>query len=135
MLLGVVGCCWLGVVDLSVGVVVSVVLADADEFGEVGRRHRLLHLRRQEVAEALAGEPVDVVDRVALPRQTVDTDPRSRRHVHLKFAIAQLAMSVRHKSGGNWDTNWCWTALKLLYNCSGLLELYISMFRNAFQLN
>ena len=53
---------------LCVGVVVVVVLTDAHQFGHVGRHHRLLHLRREEVAEALAGEPVDVVDRVPLPR-------------------------------------------------------------------
>ena len=69
-------------IDLSVGVVVAVVVADADELGDVGRS-RLGHLRGKEVAESFAGESVNVVDGIIIPVLAVDKDPRSRRHIHL----------------------------------------------------
>lgn len=58
--------------DLRVRVVVLVVVAHPHQLGDEGRRRRVLHLHRHEVREALAGEAVHVVDRVALARQRVE---------------------------------------------------------------
>ena len=61
--------------DLGVGVVVAVVVAYPDQLGVERARGCLFHLRGQEVGEPLGGEPVDVVDGVALAGQGVDEHP------------------------------------------------------------
>ena len=64
--------------DLGVAVVVAVVVADPHQLAVVGRGRGVAHLRGQEVGESLAGEPVHVVDGVALPGQRVDEHPGAR---------------------------------------------------------
>ena len=77
---------------LRVRVIVSIVLADADQFGDVGRIvGRFPHLRREEVGETLGRETVNVVDGVTIATQRVDRNPSPRRHFHfgdLKHFVA-----------------------------------------------
>ena len=68
---------------LCVAVVVLVIVADPDDLAVVGGGGGPLHLGREEVGEALAGEAVDVVDRVPLARQRVHEHASSRRDCSL----------------------------------------------------
>ena len=58
-------------------------MADPDDLAVVGGGGGPLHLGREEVGEALAGEAVDVVDRVPLTRQRVHEHASSRRDCSL----------------------------------------------------
>ena len=57
-----------------------VVVTHPDNLAHVGRVGGLLHLRRQEVRESLAGEPVDVVDWIRLYGQGVHVHPSTSRY-------------------------------------------------------
>ena len=50
--------------NLGVGVVVTIVMAHAYQFGVVRRRGGLLHLGSEEIGEPLRGKSVNVVNRV-----------------------------------------------------------------------
>ena len=66
--------------DLRVGVVVTIVVAHAHQFGVEGARCRLLHLGSKEIGKTLGGKAVNVVNGVALTGQTVDEHPCPRRY-------------------------------------------------------
>lgn len=87
--------------DLGVGVVVLVVVADAHQLGDEGRRRRVLHLRREEVAEALRAEAVHVVDGVALARQRVDEHARARGDGRLGDHEHLVAVQAARRHGGH----------------------------------
>ena len=60
-----------------------IIMADPDNLADVGWVAGALHLRGQEVREALGGEAVHIVDGVALPGQRIDKHTRSCSHSRL----------------------------------------------------
>ena len=54
----------------------------------------MAHLRGQEIGKTLGGEPIDVVDGVALPGQRVDKHPRPGGHSCLCNLQSQNILSL-----------------------------------------
>ena len=85
---------------LRVRVIVSIVLAHADQLGDVGRIvGRFPPLRRQEVGETLRRETIDVMNGVAIATKRVDRDSSARRHLHLGD-LKHLVMGQRARRNG-----------------------------------
>ena len=93
--------------NLGVWVIVLVVVTHPHYLTVVGGGGGVAHLSSQEVGESLAGEPVDVVDGVALASQRVDEHSCSSCYSSLgNLLVIFINLSIKSLCQLNWLTKY-----------------------------